>query len=229
MGNTSGPKQPHPDIFAIVHGDNLVRLQGQGEPIALSKATVITGKQFGHERDRANGSKSWSYNGELLEEIHNRIRQERDEDAIQAREDFVEQQIIKDINLDDTTRTSLVKSRIGQGTYRGNVLRIENKCRFTGVEEPKFLKASHMKPWRDCATAQERLDGFNGLALTAQYDDLFDGGYFTFEPDGTMIVSPQLSQLDFEMMSIKLMNVGSFRSEQLPYLEWHRTRVFRAS
>jgi hypothetical protein len=47
------------------------------------------------------------------------------------------------------------------------------------VNEPRHLKASHIKPWRD-ATDAERLDGSNGLLLSPHIDHLFDEGYITF-------------------------------------------------
>jgi hypothetical protein len=33
---------------------------------------------------------------------------------------------------------------------------------------PELLRASHAKPWSDCASDSERLDVFNGFLLSAQ-------------------------------------------------------------
>jgi hypothetical protein len=45
-------------------------------------------------------------------------------------------------------------------------MQIEWQCRITGVDNPVHLVASHCKPWRD-STNEERLNGENGLLLTA--------------------------------------------------------------
>ena len=64
-----------------------------------------------------------------------------------------------------TFREQLVRARRGQGVFRANVLLREEACRVTRVNEPRHLKASHIKPWRD-GTDAERLDGANGLLLS---------------------------------------------------------------
>jgi hypothetical protein len=64
------------------------------------------------------------------------------------------------------------------------VSRIEHACRITGVNRPEHLIASHCKPWRDCESHDERLDGENGLLLTPTVDHLFDRGFISFENDG---------------------------------------------
>ena len=48
-----------------------------------------------------------------------------------------------------TFREQLVRARRGQGVFRANVLLREDSCRVTRVSEPRHLKASHIKPWRD--------------------------------------------------------------------------------
>ena len=40
--------------------------------------------------------------------------------------------------------------------------------RITQVNRPEHLIASHCKPWRDCESNDERLDGENGLLLLKQ-------------------------------------------------------------
>jgi putative restriction endonuclease len=54
----------------------------------------------------------------------------------------------------------------GQGKFRERVSMIERACRITQVNRPEHLIASHCKPWRDCESNDERLDGENGLLLT---------------------------------------------------------------
>ena len=51
---------------------------------------------------------------------------------------------------------------------------IERACRITQVNRPEHLIESHCKPWRDCESNDERLDGENGLLLTPTVDYLFE-------------------------------------------------------
>lgn len=105
-------------------------------------------------------------------------------------DDAVETRIESDLHLDDTVKRSLILARRGQGKFRANVEAVEHACRLTGVTNPALLIASHIKPWRLCATAHERLDGMNGLLLTPDADHLFDRGFISFHDEGDVIVSP---------------------------------------
>jgi hypothetical protein len=80
--------------------------------------------------------------------------------------------------LSETERVSLVKSRMGQGMFRYELMRLWQGCSVTGVALFPILKASHVKPWRLCSN-RERLDPYNGLLLTPTLDSLFDLGYNT--------------------------------------------------
>ena len=144
-------------------------------------------------------------------------------------EDHLEREILDAPTLSETERTALVRARRGQGRFRENVLRIERRCRVTGVERPEHLVASHCKPWRDCADAAERLDGENGLMLTPSIDHLFDRGFVTFEDAGRLLVSPRADPASLRRMGIdtaKPVNVGPFSEGQRRYLDAHRERVF---
>src|SRR5665811_1547849 len=79
-------------------------------------------------------------------------------------------------NARPTEREELLKSRIGQGTFRQSLIKLRRKCYVTGIADERFLRASHIKPWRD-STNQERLDPYNGLLLSPIYDYLFDRAY----------------------------------------------------
>src|SRR5439155_1722847 len=90
-----------------------------------------------------------------------------------------------------TFREQIVRARRGQGVFRANVLLREEFCRVTRVNEPRHLKASHIKPWRD-ATDAERLDGANGLLLSPHIDHLFDEGYITFSSSQELVIVPEV-------------------------------------
>jgi putative restriction endonuclease len=126
-----------------------------------------------------------------------------------------------------TFREQLVRARRGQGVFRANVLLREECCRVTRVTEPRHLKASHIKPWRE-ATDSERLDGSNGLLLSPHIDHLFDSGYITFSTDQQLVVVPEVRDKLLDAWGIdEGVRVGAFSREQNAYLEYHRTNVFR--
>ena len=79
-----------------------------------------------------------------------------------------------------------------------------------------------MKPWCQSSNA-ERLDGANGLLLTAHVDQLFDSGYISFSDTGEIICSPRVDTSVLAQLYIDpTINVGPFREEQLAYLAYHR-------
>jgi hypothetical protein len=110
-----------------------------------------------------------------------------------------------------TFREQIVRARRGQGVFRANVLLREESCRVTRVAEPRHLKASHIKPWRD-ATDAERLDGANGLLLSPHIDHLFDEGYITFSNNNTSFVYLVSESSIFNLTTI-------YQSSNLPILQ----------
>jgi hypothetical protein len=128
-----------------------------------------------------------------------------------------------------TFREQIVRARRGQGVFRANVLLREETCRVTRVDEPRHLKASHIKPWRD-ATDAERLDGANGLLLSPHIDHLFDEGYITFSTSQELVVVPEVRDKLLDAWGIDAgVRVGEFSREQNAYLDYHRANVFKRS
>lgn len=126
-----------------------------------------------------------------------------------------------------TFREQLIRARRGQGVFRANVLLQESECRVTHVDEPRHLKASHIKPWRD-ATDAERLDGANGLLLSPHIDHLFDGGYLTFSVNQELIVVPEVRDKLLGAWGIDAgQRVEAFTPDQQAYLDYHRANVFK--
>src|SRR5690606_1677856 len=116
--------------------------------------------------------------------------------------------------IPETTKKALVLARVGQGQFRANVLKVEKRCRITGATNPEYLRASHVKPWRD-ASNSERLDPENGLMLTPDVDFPFDRGFVTFENSGKALLSPVADLESIRRMGISpdmLSNVGPFSS-----------------
>ena len=162
------------------------------------------------------------------------------ESVVETVEDSIEKRIADDLTLDDTERKRVIAARRGQGFFRANVEKIERACRLTGITTPSLLKAGHIKPWRACVTAKERLDGMNGLLLTPDADHLFDRGFISFEDEGEVRISPRVDrddlrrlgfdQLVFEATGMREAPVGwrtdGFLPEQSAYLDYHRKEVY---
>jgi putative restriction endonuclease len=126
-----------------------------------------------------------------------------------------------------TFREQIVRARRGQGVFRANVLLREDSCRVTRVNEPRHLKASHIKPWRD-GTDAERLDGANGLLLSPHIDHLFDEGYITFSSSQELVIVPEVRDKLLDAWGIDAgVRVGEFTREQNAYLDYHRANVFK--
>lgn len=127
----------------------------------------------------------------------------------------------------DLEKIQLTKSRRGQGIFKANVRLVEDRCRITGVSNVKHLRASHIKPWAS-SNDVEKLDGYNGLLLSPHVDHLFDRGFITFLEGGKILTSKDLNPEVLNRWSISTgQNVGTFRSEQQGYLEYHRDVVFK--
>jgi hypothetical protein len=156
--------------------------------------------------------------------------------------DVAQRRIEVDAGLDSTEKETLVKARRGQGQFRKNVEARESSCRLTGITNPALLIASHIKPWRVCQTAKERLDGANGLLLTPDADHLFDRGFISFDEGGEVIVSPRVPASDLRRLGFDQAmqyrsgmaeasarwNAGKFDALQAAYLGYHRHQVFIA-
>lgn len=147
-------------------------------------------------------------------------------------EDHIVESIKQDKKVEETEREALVMARRGQGKFKRNVQQIESRCRITGVEKIEHLIASHCKPWRDCESHEERLNGENGLLLTPSIDHLFDRGFISFEGGGRLLVSEVAHKESLRRMGVpvdEVKNVGGFTEGQKRYLEYHREYLFLAA
>lgn len=129
-----------------------------------------------------------------------------------------------------TEAVRLVKQRVGQDIYRQALMDYwGGACAVTGLAVPELLRASHAKPWADCASDEERLNVFNGLLLAAHLDALFDRGFLTFGPDGEGILSPELPAAARAALGLATpLRLRWLSPSHLTFLDWHRGTVFRA-
>jgi len=128
----------------------------------------------------------------------------------------------KKSKVQETEKDNLIKSRLGQGSFRKDLVNYWKGCSVTGIKQVDILIASHIKPWKD-ATDEERLDSFNGLLLIPTLDKLFDKGYISFDESGKIIISSFLENASLLGVSKDMKINISGRHQK--YLQFHR-RVF---
>ena len=130
-----------------------------------------------------------------------------------------------------TEAERLVVQRVGQNLFRDGLMDLwEGRCAVTGLAVPELLRASHIKPWADCASDAERLDVYNGLLLAAHLDAAFDRGFITVQDDGAVTVSAALDAQARSLLGLEHpLRVHALADEHRDYLPWHRERVFRTA
>jgi putative restriction endonuclease len=156
-----------------------------------------------------------TFAAELVNELEE-VTEEEAQKALQGRTD-----------IGETQKQQLVLARRGQGVFKANVRLNETYCRLTGITDPQFLIASHIKPWRD-SNDQEKLDGCNGLLLSPHVDRLFDRGLISFTDEGTVLKSPRLPADIWSAWGLDGVNsVGAFNAAQASFLAFHRNSIFK--
>lgn len=128
--------------------------------------------------------------------------------------------------LDETTRRRLQSSRIGQKGFRENLIQYwKGCCAVTGFDDERILRASHIKPWRDCDNF-ERLDVFNGFLLTPNLDVAFDKGLITFDRQGIIMLSSSFWDKAKRLCIADGLKVQLDERHQ-HYLDFHRENIFK--
>ncbi|MFB5284105.1 HNH endonuclease [Peribacillus sp. Hz7] len=130
------------------------------------------------------------------------------------------------IEVTETERKQIIKGRVGQSSFKKDLLAIEKKCRLCGVNNERFLVASHIKLWSQ-SNNQERLDVNNGLLLCPNHDSVFDKGYISFDDDGLILISDSLDEATKVFLNInEIMNIRMNESQR-QYMKWHRENLFK--
>lgn len=243
---------PKPDSFGAV-GDHwsdsgwLLPVAWEELPAAISPkqiigelAPLLPAKYSPIHPESGNGNQK-AYLAEisaaLFEKLTGQRLAEAPQSALQASttkalvsiEESIATQVLQDPGLDATTKQQVVLARNGQGLFRSRVFELEQSCRLTRVSTPALLIASHIKPWRSCSTAAERLDGANGLLLAPHVDRLFDKGFISFTNEGQVLISPKLDSNDLARLGLQdacKKGCDAFSGQQAPYLKFHRDIVF---
>jgi hypothetical protein len=157
--------------------------------------------------------------GRLLLERINGSQPDTDPDVLEAG--------VAHAARDVTERRALTLSRVGQGQFRGDVMGFwRGRCALTGLDLLEFLRASHIKPWRDWDN-RERLDPYNGLLLSPAYDAAFDIGLISFDEDGRVMLSAVLTPARAAEVEVsQSVRINGLDKRQAAYLGYQRRHVF---
>lgn len=132
-----------------------------------------------------------------------------------------------DADRPETVRKALTEIRTKQRLFRERLIGVEKGCRLTGIEDLRFLRASHIKPWA-ASGPDERVDGQNGLLLSPHADLLFDRGWISFDSTGKLLIAEKFPD-DVEQrlqLNLRRANYGAFGQRQREYLDFHRDIIF---
>ena len=130
-------------------------------------------------------------------------------------------------NLHEADKEAVVKIRIGQGKFRQKLLSRDKKCILCGIENPELLISSHIKAWKDCTSATEKLDINNGIMLCSLHDALFDKGLISFDDGGQILFSDKLSDSDRTLAGLDSSCCITMNDIMKHYMAWHRTHTFQ--
>jgi putative restriction endonuclease len=134
-----------------------------------------------------------------------------------------------------TEIASTVLVRRGQQFFRQAILNAYDvRCCISGINIPRMLIASHIKPWRDFP--RERLEPSNGLCLSSLHDAAFDSGLITLDEKLTVVLSKRLKSY-FPQATLE-QNFVPFEGEQIElpqklaepnpeFLRYHREQRFK--
>ena len=126
--------------------------------------------------------------------------------------------------ITNTEKEQVVKSRIGQSTFKDHLLQRECKCAICGITDKNFLIASHIKPWSK-STHAERLDVNNGLLLCPNHDALFDKAYISFDDNGQIVISSKLNETTKKYMNINPSIKIKMSKEMKKYMKYHYENI----
>ena len=130
--------------------------------------------------------------------------------------------------LNETEQNQIIVSRIGQGDFRKNVIRLWGSCSLSGLQRIDLLRASHIKPWKD-SNNQERLSPFNGLLLIPNYDLLFDKGLISIKDNGEILISQRLDMHARRIFRVnEELHLRKVFPENKAFFEYHRDVVFES-
>ena len=120
----------------------------------------------------------------------------------------------------------IIKARVNQSIYREMLLKKYKKCCLCGMTDSRMLIASHIKPWSK-SESNEKVDIYNGLLLCPNHDKVFDNGLITFDSNGSIIISEQLSHNDRLLLNLKEDMKITLYEKNVEYMKYHRNNIYK--
>lgn len=128
-------------------------------------------------------------------------------------------------NLEETEKSTYMKARLGHSKLKQKLIEKEKCCKVCGLSDTRFLIASHIKPWSK-SNNHERLDLNNVLLLCPHHDAAFDKGYITFDQDGMILISSELTLETRALLNLNPKRKVELTDKQSEYILWHRENIF---
>ena len=129
----------------------------------------------------------------------------------------------------ETEKQAVVTQRCGQNSLRNELIKMTNgRCELTKIKTLELLRVSHIKPWSECESDDERLDINNCLLLSGLWDLAFDRGLITFDEGGKLLISDKLAKDELALDHLVERKRIFLNKEQAQYMEWHRNKVFQS-
>ena len=139
------------------------------------------------------------------------------------KEDKDLEESLEKLGFEGKERIAMIKVRVNQSEFRKKLLLRYKNCCLCGTSDPRLMTASHIKPWSE-SNPIERIDPDNGFILCPNHDAVFDQFLITFDNDGKIIISNELSYNDRIFMNIREnMRIKLWEGNK-KYLEYHRNR-----
>jgi putative restriction endonuclease len=127
-------------------------------------------------------------------------------------------------NMDDQLNSILL--RVAVEMFRRRVMVLWKSCAVSGIADQTVLTVCHIKPMERCSD-RERFDPYNGIVLHQHPAAMFNGGYVTFQDDGSITLSPDGSENDLKRLGVTVgMRLKHVFEKNKPYLDYHREHVF---
>ena len=137
--------------------------------------------------------------------------------------------ILESKNSDWYECVAEIQARRGQGRFRRRMMKYwENKCAFTGCDNPELLRASHAMPCAACENVEQRMSPYNGFLLRADIAYLFNKGLITFLDCGLIIISKKLSDEDQRAFGLYGdMSIRKLDEKHYEFLHYHQKYVWQ--
>ena len=176
---------------------------------------------FGISAKKPNNAITLSSNE--IEYIENKAKRLTDKEALLEDTDIREEDLDY---LEGEDREAVIKARVNHSDFRKRLLEKYSHCLLCGVNHHSLLNASHIIPWAKCK-GKDRTNVNNGLLLCPGHDRVFDRGYISFDEDGKIMISSQLSADDCTFINLNEDMKIELNEEMKHYMEYHRTKIFK--